>query len=127
MVGPLCIAECRVKVGVALEHAGNTHTVQDVCALIRQNRLQVWVDDDSILLTEIAELPSEKLLHYFLATGSLAAIKRLRREALAWAHAQGCTMELLTGRPGWQRVAEQLASGWNQPMIQMSRKLTCQE
>lgn len=113
------------KIERALEHAGNTHTVEDVWALIRHGRLQPWVSPSgrSLLLTEIVDTPSHRLLHHFLAAGDLDDIVALRADAVAWGQANGCTKEVVTGRPGWVRVASRVADGWSAPQAQISRSL----
>lgn len=118
----------RDKVLSALEHAGGHHTLEDVKRMVSDGRLQPWVGNDSLLLTEVAPLPGgAEMLHHFLAAGSLSEIVRLRGEAVAWAREQGIEFEVFTGRPGWERVARRLSDGWGSLNIQMSRRIACQE
>jgi hypothetical protein len=118
----LTLTPWRARIETALEHAGNLHNFEDVQTLLSQARLQAWVHQDSIVLTEIAELPSCRALHYFLAAGRLSDIVALRPEILRWAQAHGCTKEIMTGRPGWERVLRRLDAGWTS-QVQMVRDL----
>lgn len=115
----------RARIEVALEHAGNLHTYEDVQTLTLDGRLQAWVSPsgDSLLLTEIVDLPSGPALHYFLAAGRLSEIVALRPDVLAWARSLGATREIVTGRKGWERVLRRLDSGWTEPQIQMVREI----
>ena len=113
----------QAKLKLALEHAGRTHTPEDVRYLIALRRLQVWVKNDSLLLTEIADFPTRRALHHFLAVGSIADLWELRDQAVSWAKEQGCTLEIVTGRPGWVRVVRKRLNGWNEPQIQITREL----
>ena len=120
----LLLDRFKVKLETALEHAGRTHTIEDVRYLVATNRLQVWSLGDSLLLTEIADFPSRRALHHFCAVGNINEIWKLRDEAAAWAKAQGCTLEVVTGRPGWVRVVQRRLQGWNKPQIQITRNLS---
>lgn len=111
------------KLSLALEHAGRTHNLEDVRYLIATSRLQVWIKNDSLLLTEIADFPTRRALHHFCAVGSIADLWELRDQAAAWAKEQGCTLEIVTGRPGWMRVVQKRLDGWNKPQIQITREL----
>ena len=111
------------RLETALEHAGRTHNIEDVRYLIATNRLQVWVKDDSLLLTEIADFPRSRALHHFCAVGSIETLWELRDKAVEWAKTQGCTQEIVTGRPGWVRVVTKRLHGWNKPQIQITREL----
>lgn len=113
----------RSKLDRALEHAGRTHSFEDVRYLLASNRLQAWVGKDSLLLTEIATFPRHRALHHFCAVGKLDELWELRDRAAVWAKQQGCTHEIVTGRPGWVRVVQRRLGGWNKPQIQLTRGL----
>jgi hypothetical protein len=113
------------NIRVALEHAGNLHTFEDVQILVQHDRLQVWASPSggSILLTELIDLPSGVALHYFLAAGRLTEIVALRPKVLRWARAANATREIITGRKGWERILRRLDTGWSEPQIQMVRTI----
>jgi hypothetical protein len=119
----LKMMELQPKIEAALHSAGDVHTFEDILTLVAQDRLQVWIHGGSILMTEIADMPTHRVLHHFMAVGSLKEIIYLRERALVFARDHGCTVEMLTGRPGWERVARRLAPNWSDPQIQMSRSL----
>jgi len=107
----------------ALAHSLGTHSVGDVVAQILSGDAQLWEDEDALFVTEVHDTPQKKLLHLWLATGDMAALRRLHHRILRWAYEeQGCEMVTLAGRRGWER--ELANDGWAPVMTVMSKELT---
>lgn len=105
----------------ALERGGSTHTVEDVLRQVEAGEAKLWVRGAALIVTEIHQTPQVKVLHFWLATGSLDEVVALSREVLEWGRAQGCEQATLAGRRGWERV---LASeGWAPMLTLMGRVL----
>lgn len=94
---------CAKWIAAALEHAGGTHTMDDVRDLIDEGRLQLWPGERSAVVTEIVEYPRAKDLHFFLAGGDMDEMRRMRPVIEQWGAAMGCTRVTLAGRRGWAR------------------------
>lgn len=88
----------------ALEHAGSTHSVDDVLAMLARGEAQAWIGERSVLVTRIDDHPRAKVLTHWLGGGDLEEVGRtLRRRAEAWGKEQGCDRAWIIGRPGWER------------------------
>jgi hypothetical protein len=89
----------------ALAHAGRTHDLSDVEALVRRGEAQFWAATKSALISVVEDDPRERRLLIWLAGGDL---HELSAEVLprveAWARTQGCRRLLIVGRAGWERV-----------------------
>jgi len=98
-----------VQLGPALEaalaHAGRTHALADVRALVEAGEAQVWAGERACMVTLVEEDPCERRLLIWLAGGDLEElVRRLRPAAERWARTQGCRRVLIIGRPGWERA-----------------------
>lgn len=101
----------------ALEHAGGTHTLEDVLQGILEGQYQFWPGERSACVTEIVQHPRKKVFVFWLMGGDLVeAMERIEPQARAWAETQGCTMFLgnAIDRPGWERALAKYgyAPGW---------------
>ena len=116
--------EKRSRLEKALALGGDTHTLADVVALIRDGKAQYWEQDDGLIITEIHTYPRRRDVHYWLASGDLRACLDLQAKIDPWAIGQGCAMATITGRKGWLRAAA--AAGWmaSPNLYQMHRPLT---
>jgi hypothetical protein len=91
----------------ALRHAGRSHGLEDVRAMVADGAAQLWVASSSAAVTVVEQDPGERRLLVWLAGGRL---RELADEVLprmeAWARAQGCRRALIVGRPGWERALQ---------------------
>lgn len=89
----------------ALAHAGRTHALDDVRAMVAAGEAQAWPGERACMVTIIEDDPLERRLLIWLAGGDLAElVGRLRPAAETWARAQGCRRALILGRAGWERA-----------------------
>lgn len=89
----------------ALAHAGRTHRLADVRAIIDAAEGQLWVGDRAAMVTLVEDDPCERRLLIWLAGGDFdELVRRLRPAAETWARRQGCRRVLIIGRAGWERA-----------------------
>jgi len=98
------VHRCRAYIEAALEYSQGTHTFADIAAGLLSGRYQLWVGQNSAVVTEIIVYPRLKDLHYFLAGGDLDELKKMRPHIEGWGIKQGCTRVTLAGRPGWAKT-----------------------
>ena len=88
----------------ALEHAGGTHTEDDVLDLLRADQAQFWPADNSAMVTEIVGYPNGNHCRIWLAGGEYDELRALERDmVIPWASSMGCRRIELVGRKGWAR------------------------
>jgi len=98
-------ARCAPWIEAALAHAGHSHGLEDVQALVEANEAQLWAGPTAAMVTILEDEPRERRLLIWLAGGDLEElVERLRPAAERWAKAQGCRRVLVVGRPGWERA-----------------------
>lgn len=98
-------ARCAPWLDAALDHAGRSHALSDVRALVETGQAQLWAGDDAAMVTVVEDDPCERRMLIWLAGGALdELVGRLRPQAERWARQQGCRRVLVVGRPGWERA-----------------------
>ncbi|WP_207483121.1 hypothetical protein [Arenibaculum pallidiluteum] len=95
---------CGPWLAAALEHAGGTHALDDVCARVLAGRAQFWPAPDAALVTEIVAYDRLRACRVWLGGGALERLRDMVRSVEAWATAQGCARVEILGRPGWERA-----------------------
>jgi hypothetical protein len=96
---------CSPWIEAALDHAGGTHSLTDVRAMLESGEARMWAGKASALVATIEQTPQRRLLLLWLAGGDLdELIATWRGEAEAWGARAGCTRSLLIGRRGWVRA-----------------------
>jgi len=88
----------------ALEHAGGTHSEDDVLDLLRAGQAQFWPAANSAMVTEIVGYPQGSHCRIWLAGGEYDELRALERDmVIPWASSVGCRRIELVGRKGWAR------------------------
>ena len=88
----------------ALEHAGGTHSEDDVLDLLRADQAQFWPAANSAMVTEIVGYPQGSHCRIWLAGGEYDELRALERDmVIPWASSVGCRRIELVGRKGWAR------------------------
>ena len=106
---------------LALDHAGGTHTIEDVLDQIKRGEAQLWTSENACIVTEVLTTPRKKVLHYWLSTGVLDDVITLSRDVLKWGKTVGCQAATLAGRRGWEKVL--VAEGWSPMLSVMGREV----
>jgi hypothetical protein len=100
----------------ALQYSGGTHLFEDIVAGVAAGTLQFWPGRSSAVVTEILDTPRKKILHFFLAGGTLSELETMLPSILDWGKAQGCTKTTLVGRKGWERTFI-TRQGWKPTLV----------
>lgn len=95
---------CEPWLAAALEHAGGTHTLDDVRQACLEGRAQFWPGRNAAIVTEINVYPQMKAVWFFLTGGALEELLAMKPVIEAWAKGLGCTRAECGGRSGWERV-----------------------
>lgn len=98
------------KIEVALDHGANTHTFDDVCTMVMENRLALFLYPEAFSLMEIVHYPQFSVFHCFIAGGEMQAVLDIEKELMPVAKSLGCAYLSFSGREGWVRVHK--ANGW---------------
>lgn len=95
---------CEPWLAAALEHAGGTHTMDDVKAAVLAGDMQFWPGRGAAIVTQINVYPRLKAVWFFLTGGDMAELLAMKPVIEAWASGLGCTRAECGGRFGWERV-----------------------
>ena len=96
---------CKPLIEAALEHAGGTHTIEDIHYGIIGGRFGFYPLADSALVAEIIVYPKLRDLHIFLAGGELEELKAFVDHRLPdIARGLGCSRITIAGRIGFSRA-----------------------
>ena len=104
------LKRCEKWIQDALDRGPPTHDFIHIVDLVSTGRMQLWANETSCVVTEIQDFPKMRVLHLFLAGGSLEGIRDLEENALKWSKSVGCTAWTLAGRKGWERALKD--NGW---------------
>lgn len=112
----------RAQIEAALVYSGHSHTFADVAQMIADGKAQFWGGPTSVIVTEIVLEPQQKVLHFFLAGGSLVELEEMTPIILKWAREKGCTRASLIGRKGWDRTFLK-RQGWTNGLVVLEKDL----
>lgn len=99
---------CRGWVEAALKHAGGSHTIEDVLALIEAGRALLLAGERSAMVCEVQTFPRLKSFHIWLAGGDLEELRTSQPMLEEYARRFGCSRISITGRRGWVRAVADL-------------------
>lgn len=88
----------------AIKYCGGTHLFEDVVEMVETGQMLFWPAQKSCLVTEVVDYPRKRLLHVFLAAGSLEEIKEMEPSVRAYGEYLDCEAITLSGRKGWTRA-----------------------
>lgn len=89
----------------ALAHAGGTHGLDDVAAMVGRGEAQFWSAPGSAMVTMVEDDPHERRLLIWLAGGELRElIGQVLPRVEAFARENGCRRLMVIGRAGWERA-----------------------
>ena len=83
------ILDYKDKIEAALKYGGGTHLFEDVADAVIDGRMQMWVNGETVAITEIIVYPRKKVLHVFI---------------WQWGQSICCTGMTLAGRKGWMKL-----------------------
>lgn len=91
----------------ALRLMGDTHSLDDIVAMIRLGRMQSFVHKRSWALTEIFDFPRKRVCQIFLAMGEIDELMVLHDQIAEFAKQHECQLLRSIGRPGWRIFADE--------------------
>ncbi len=98
-------ARCAPWLDAALAHAGRTHSLADVYALVALGEARFWPGRNCALVAAIERDPRELRLLIWLAGGDRDELEaELLPMAETWGRAAGCRRAVVIGRAGWERA-----------------------
>jgi hypothetical protein len=92
------LLEPALKAG--LDHEGREDIEHDLAA----NRLQLWIGEGGVLLTQLVRNDKGRFVHCWLGGGALRSLLDMRAGIEAWGRMMGCDYATINGRQGWDRV-----------------------
>ncbi len=96
---------CRHWIEDALVHAGGTHTIEDVEDGIAKGEYQFWAGNRAAIVTNISDMPRQRILTYWLIGGDLKELQNeMEPKITDWARRSGCAKVIGIGRKGFERV-----------------------
>ena len=106
----------------ALAYAGGTHSLCDVADMVEAGDAQYWEEGNAAIVTQLADKPHMRVLHFWLVTGDLDDVIALSERIIDWGRRVGCKRATLAGRKGWEKVLA--GSGWNSELVLMGRDIS---
>jgi hypothetical protein len=98
-------ARCAPWLDAALAHAGRTHGLADVRALVEAGEARLWAGRESAAVAALERDPCERRLLIWLAGGALSELRdELLPSVEAWGRERGCRRVVVIGRAGWERT-----------------------
>jgi hypothetical protein len=97
----------RAQLEAALLHAGGTHQLCDVVAMLNQKQAQWWERGQGVAVTEVTDHPRLRELNVWLTAGKLDDCLALQPEIEEWARENRVQRIVGRGREGWGRVCVQ--------------------
>ena len=98
------------KLQRVLDRMGNLYSVQDILSEIAANKMQSFVDGESVAITRIAVYPRAKVVEVLAVVGKLDEARRLHDRILVFAAEIGAGVIQAYGRSGWMPDAQR--RGW---------------
>jgi hypothetical protein len=98
------IEDYKHQIEAALKHSGGTHLFEDVAEAVIDGRMQMWVNGETVAITEVICYPRKKVLHVFIGSGKRKELFEMIESAWQWGQAVGCTGMTLAGRKGWMKL-----------------------
>ena len=106
----------------ALRYGGDTNTYEQVCAGCIAGAYTMFVLPNSVIIAEVAEYPTHKVFHQFIACGDLAELIEAQNGLLIReAKLRGATALTLAGRKGWLKALE--PHGWRSNLVLMRKEI----
>ena len=96
--------ELQRRLKKALAVGGNTHAPDDIAAAVERGEMQAWVNNDSLVITEVVHYPRVSVVNIVIAVGKLSEVMALQPAIEEFAREHKCHALRMEGRKGWERV-----------------------
>ena len=98
------------KLKRVLARAGDLYTVDDIRTELAQNKMQSFVEGESVAITRIALYPRAKVVEVLAVVGKVDEARVLHDRVLIFASEVGARVIQAYGRKGWLHDAQR--RGW---------------
>lgn len=106
----------------ALPYTDGLWTIEDIGREVAEGRMQLWVHEGSVAVTQLEVYPTKLLAHIFLAAGgTLATLHELLHKIERWASDVGADRLIVSGRKGWVRDLQPF--GFEEASVTVSKEL----
>ena len=106
----------------ALAKGSGTHTYESIAEDIIKGDSQLWVRNDSCLVTQVIQFPAKRRLHIFIGSGDMQdLLDMVEEELIPFAKENNCTDMSLVGRKGWKKALAK--KGWSEDYVSLYRGL----
>jgi len=85
-----------------------SYTIDDIEDKIRHGFFHLWPGKNSAMITELVNLPQERVYNLLFAGGKYDEIEGIIEQIEVFARAIGCSKLMGGGRPGWHRKIKHL-------------------
>ena len=103
------------KLQIALDHGGNTHSVEDVFEALESGQMQMLWKDNSGIVTMVSQYPRKRAMTVFLVFGDMDEAMTMQPQLVQMAKDMGCEFIEMSGRVGWSKVLPKY--GWHKTGI----------
>jgi len=100
-----------------LKKGGLTHSIEDIVIALKAGRMQAFLNDGALAITQIAEFPQKRVLEVLWCAGVLDNVIELKSKLIEFAKEHKCTMGRAYVRPGLVEPLEQ--AGWRKAQTVM--------
>lgn len=85
-----------------------SYTIDDIEDKIRHGFFHLWPGKNSAMITELVNLPQERVYNLLFAGGKYDEIEGIIEQIEVFARAIGCSKLMGGGRPGWHKKVKHL-------------------
>lgn len=103
-LSPLEVEFRRCSSWIAEGLEGGFYRLEDVWAAVASGKAMLWPGPNSALVTEIIDYPTARVIQAWVAGGLMDEILEMTSGVEAFGRLKGCTVAMVTGRRGWERV-----------------------
>ncbi len=94
---------------IAVNHG--TYTEENIIRGLMTGEMTLWSGDTSVVISEINETDTSKIISLFIAAGDLEELVKMEKDIEKFARLKGCTHMRGEGRKGWDRVMPEYVAG----------------
>jgi len=88
----------------ALSYGDGLLNLDDVRDGLASGLFELWVGDNSAIVTQVIDTGRDKALLFYLAGGKLSELKRMSEKLESLAKDSECSKVLINGRAGWGKA-----------------------
>ena len=100
--------EFRRRLARALEVGGNAYGPEDIAAAVGEGRMQSWVRNESLIVTELLQYPKASAVNIVIAVGALDDVMALQPDIEAFGREHGARVMRISVC-GWNTNADDVA------------------